>query len=219
MDDHYSEDQFFFELLQETHSKFLESPVYLKQQRENKKWNYSVCGTPVQKNKGILFGINWGADSDHSVQSEMPQGTDVKKYHFMKRSKSFLENGWINNIETPDYNYTNFCFFRTPRACDLVYNDYLLSSGLFEKYVRFIKPPWLLAIGTTSFYKLENLGILSEIKSFTHGKARGYAAKLWDWNLFSVPHAGARLSNESRKAIWDQVTHEMRNRTDHSSPG
>lgn len=219
MDNDNPENKFFFELLQETHSKFLESPVYLKQQQENKKWNYSVCGTPIQKNKGILFGINWGADSDHPAQSDMPNGEDVKEYRFMQRSKDYLQNGWISSIETPSYNYTNFCFFRTPRASDLVYDDYLLSSGLFEKYVRFINPPWLLAIGTTSFYKLEDLGILTEIKAFAHGKARGYAARLWDWNLFAVPHPVARLSNESRKAIWDQVTQELRSRIDHSSPG
>ena len=45
---------------------------------------------------------------------------------------------------------------------------------------------------------------------FAKNKFKGFAAELWDFKLFSVPHPSARLKTKSRQTIWNKVTEEMK---------
>src|SRR5690606_12989606 len=90
--------------------------------------------------------------------------------------------------------------------------DYQNSLPLFEKYIRYINPPWLLSVGVTNIAKLNSLGVLKEIRQHfdDQKKFSGFSGQLWDWHLFAVPHPGARLTNNSRFRIWERVTEEMK---------
>lgn len=202
-----SEEIFFNELLRETKEQFEKSPVFEKQIRENKLWNYAVCATPIIKNQGVVFGINWGGEG--RAQTEMPSGKGITEYHFIKHTREFLEKYWKLDFEQINFNYTNLCFFRTAKEKDLVEKDYELSLPLFEKYVRYINPPWLLSIGGKNMKVLDKHNKLEHIDRHfdNENKFKGHSAKLWGYDVFSVPHPSAEgITKESRHIIWEKVT-------------
>jgi hypothetical protein len=202
-DNEQSPQAFFEELLAETAKQFKNSPICKHQMEKSEQWNYSICDTPILKNRPILFGINWGGVG---IKPQMltTQWGDITEYPFIKRIKSILEHDLKFNFSNIDFNYTNFCFFRSPRASDLQEDDYKLSIPLFEKYVRYINPQWLLSIGNTSFQKLRQYGLLQDIVQYESAgsKVNGYFGKLWNYDIYSVPHPNAHLSNGSRAEIW-----------------
>lgn len=210
MDLDKSENNFLAELLDVTDQQFKKSPVYQKQLKLGKRWNYSICATPISKGKGVLFGINWGGD-DNSPQTIMPSGQDVENYHFIKQIRKYLDPQWNLDFTTINFNYTNLCFFRTPKQSCLSLGDYELSLPLFERYIRYINPPWILSIGVSNLRILNRLGALSNLKDHydNQGKFRGQSGRLWGWHFFSVPHPSAHLTRESRLEIWSAVTQEM----------
>jgi len=209
-----SPNKFFDELLMATEKQFKKSPVYQKQLKLHKEWNYAVCATPIIKDKGVIFGINWGGENI-SAQTKMPDGTGISKYHFIKQSRQFLEKNWGLDISSINFNYTNLCFFRTPKERYLSPDDYELSLPLFKEYISYIKPPWILSIGGKNLKVLNRFGALKNIKWHfdKQGKFKGHSGQLWDWNVFSVPHPSARLTSEARQTIWEIVTAEMKNTT------
>ncbi len=215
MEKNTPENQFFDELLSDTAIMFKKSPVYEKQQELGKNWNYAVCATPIIKGKGIIFGINWGGD-DIQPQTTMPTGENIVNYTFIKQSRKYLEQLGLNFSDI-NFNYTNLCFLRTPKANLLEEDDFRLSIPLFEKYVRFINPPWLLSIGGKNMKILDKFGHLKgdEIVRYydDQRKFRGHSAPLWEWNVFSVPHPQARLSKASnaRQTIWEKIIFKMNN--------
>lgn len=215
MDSNISADIFFSELLVDTDRQFKKSPIYQKQSTLGNQWNYAVCATPISKNNGILFGINWGGADNFQPQTIMPSGQGITEYHFIKKSRQLLEKQWGLDFTSINFNYTNLCFFRTPKERYLSADDYKLSLPLFERYVRYIDPPWLLSIGGTNLKVLGSLGVLKNIRQHfdRQGKFRGHSGQLWDWNIFSVPHPSAHLTSEARLTIWETVTIEMKKAT------
>ena len=205
MDKNKSEHQFFAELLSDTEKQFKQSPVYQKQLKQGKNWNYAVCATPIQRERGILFGINWGGD-DNQPQIQIPSGEDIVDYTFVKQNRNNLEKVGLNFTEI-NFNYTNLCFFRTPKANLLMEDDFRLSLPLFERYVRYINPPWLLSIGEKNIKILNRFKLLREIDPHYdhHRKFKGHSALLWNWNVFSAPHSQAKMTNKARQTIWDKL--------------
>src|SRR5687768_10789690 len=78
-----------------------ETPLFQRGLSEQKKWAYSVCGTPIQRGKGLIVGINWGGGSDKSkdsyeVQEKMPTIEEYRElfrkghYQFLKRSSKYI---------------------------------------------------------------------------------------------------------------------------------
>lgn len=207
-----SANNFFAELIADTNEKFRESSIYHKQKTLNKKWNYAICATPITKDSGVIFGINWGGEDGYEAQTTMPTGQGITKYHFIQQSRQFLEKHWGLDITSVNFNYTNLCFFRSPSEKYLLKKDYELSLPLFEKYIRYINPPWLLSIGSSNLKVLDHFGLLKNIHRHfdNQNKFKGHSAQLWDYNIFSVPHPSAHLTNEARQTIWTKVTTEMK---------
>jgi hypothetical protein len=164
MNDILPDNIFFSELLIDTDEQFKKSTIYQKQLSLGEQWNYSICATPISKGNGVIFGINWGGSGDFTAGTVMPTGDDIAGYHFIKQSKTFLEKHWQIDISKINFNYTNLCFFRTPKEKDLSFDDYKLSWPLFEKYVDYINPPWLLSIGVTNLKVLNSLNLLKNIQ-------------------------------------------------------
>jgi len=197
-------DDFFQQLLSDTDAAFLQSPVCQFQYQAGYKWNYSVCGTPLQPGKGIILGINWGADGVHEKQTVMPDGKDVAEYIFMKKSRANIEDILELDFECANFNYTNLCFFRTPAIVFLSPRDYRLSLPLFRSLVEFINPPWIFSLGNSNYKVLSDLEALSGIVEFfdKERKHKAVKGKLWGFDFYSVPHPGARVKAASRKELW-----------------
>lgn len=215
MEGNKTADLFFAELLIDTDEQFRRSPVYRKQLQLGRQWNYAICATPISQGNGIIFGINWGGVDNYPPQTVIPTGEDIADYHFIRQSRQYLEKHWQLDISNINFNYTNLCFFRTPMERDLSGDDYKLSLPLFEKYVRYINPPWLLSIGGTNLKMLDGFGLLKNIQRHfdNENKFKGHSAQLWDYSIFSVPHPTARLTTDSRQTIWTKVTEEMKRAT------
>jgi hypothetical protein len=203
---------FFKTLLDKTKQNFAESNVKILQEERGENWNYAICDTPIVKGKGIIFGINWGGNGNFVPHIEEPDGLNISDYIFIKRSKAFLEKGWDLDFNNINFNYSNLCFFRSPKASDLIFEDFDTSLPLFKEYVKYIKPPWLLSIGGTNIKILDQLGCLLNIKTFEddENKFKGYTADLWGYKVYSVPHPSARLKRKSRQTIWNKITNEMK---------
>ena len=61
--------KFFENLRAMTKVAFSNSPVYKNQIEKKEQLGFSICGNPIQRGKGILFGINWGGRGEYAEQS------------------------------------------------------------------------------------------------------------------------------------------------------
>jgi hypothetical protein len=201
------EEQFLQQLLTDTKEKFIGSPVFAEQQQLGRQWNYSACGTPIQVGKGILLGINWGVSGDHQPQTEMPDGKDIPTYNFIHRSRQFLETYLRMDFDTMNFNYTNLCFFRTPKEVFLRPRDYENSLPLFKQFVEFVKPNWIFSLSNNNSKILSQYGQLTSCTDFydNEQKHKGVKANLWGHPYFSVPHPNARVKTKSRNEIWERI--------------
>lgn len=183
------EEQFLQRLLVETKEKFIGSPIFAEQQQLCRQWNFSVCGTPIQVGKGILLGINWGVSGDHKPQAEMPDGKDIPTYNFIRRSRQYLETYLLLNFDTMNFNYTNLCFFRTPKEIFLRVTDYENCLPLFRQFVEFIKPEWIFSLSNNNSKILSRFGQLTDCRSFYdhEQKYKGVKATLWGQSILFRP--------------------------------
>lgn len=202
--------QFFNDLLRDTWQVFRESPIKQYQDREKKNWNYAICETPIQKGKGLIFGLNWGGENDYPAQKNYPSINKGKRnWPFISTSrKYFKKHIGIESIN--QINYSNLCFFRSPKIKYLKERDWELALPLFEKYVNYIKPTWTLMLGNTGINYLGNhLTITDRIKVNGKGrKVKGYKGVLFGKYKFKcVPHPNNYRFNSSEKIdeLWAKV--------------
>ena len=197
MSDSITSLDFFSELREATEKEFQKS------QLNGKGYSYSICGTPIIKKRPIIFGINWGG-SKGEPQADMPKEANAKEindYSFIKGVKRCIDSELHINFEQINFNYTNLCFFRTPSASGLQPADFERSIPLFKKYVEFIQPTWLLSVSMSNFDHLRNH--LEEINGYV-------SAKLWNFDIFFVPHPGARLSPIKRQEMWTAALSQIK---------
>lgn len=201
------EEQFLQDLLAYTEEMFLNSPVYATQKQSGCQWSYSVCNTPIQRGKGILLGINWGVSGYHVPQTKMPDGKEITTYNFIYRSREFLERYLLLDFDTLNFNYTNLCFFRTPKESSLHKKDYENSLALFRKFVEFVEPKWIFSLSSNNNKILSQFGHLTDSTDFydSDNKYKGVKANLWGHSYFSVPHPNARVKAKSRNEIWELI--------------
>lgn len=205
------EEQFFNELLNKTRLVYESSPVY-KKHGANNNWHYAICDTPIQKDKGVFFGLNWGG-KEHKAQTVHPSEDYERDWKLAKHANHYLDKHF--NTGLSQLNYSNLCFFRTPTAKYLSYQDWQLSIPLFQEYVEFINPPWAIMMG--------NPKILNE-KQFTNRKRLEFKAPNANRRSFAyvgllfgkypfgaVPHSAARCSPETHTNLWAQMEVELKN--------
>ena len=200
-----NEEQFFKYLLDKTEAEFKKSKTFEK--NGDKNWNYAICDTPIQKGKGIFFGLNWGG-KDINAQTVYPKGNKDRNWNFISQSRTYFRKHLNSEIE--GLNYSNLCFFRSPRIKDLESEDWNLAIPLFIEYVEYIEPKWLLMLGKPPKALSSEI---EEFKSFyipdetINTSVFGYTGKLHGKIPFGgVPHPQARVSNEARHGVWKKVT-------------
>lgn len=208
--------EFFFDLLNETKKAFQNSPIKQCQEQLThlRQWNYAVCETPIQKNKGIILGLNWGG-TDYPPQKNYPEAKKDRDWSFMTLSMPYI-NKYMGIQSIEEVNYTNLCFFRTTNISYLKDEDWEISLPLFEKYTKFINPPWILLLGNTGVIFLKRYDSLDKLKTLiVHDKIRrviGYKGILFgQFQFFCVPHSQAHISTKDRNKIWEKVTNNKIN--------
>ena len=155
------ESQFFFDLLAETGKVFQESPIRDYQKEHKKNWNYAVCETPIQIGRGLIFGLNWGGD-DKNTQTQYPVAEKERNWNFMNNSIRYFKE-YLNIIDIGEVNYSNLCFFRSPKVKFLTQKDWELSLPLFRKYVEYINPSWTVLLGKKGVSILNDFGHLTSL--------------------------------------------------------
>ena len=203
------EEQFFYELLEKTRLVYQNTPVY-KKYGAIKNWHYAICDTPIQKGKGVFFGLNWGG-KNHQAQTVHPTEDYVRNWPLAKHANHYLEKHLDTSLEK--LNYSNICFFRTPTAKYLTYQDWQLAIPLFKEYVEYISPPWALMLGSpkilnesqfTQRKRLEFKAANSKRRSFA------YVGLLFGKYPFgAVPHSAARCSPETHNVLWEKMYLEL----------
>ena len=202
------EEIFFYNLLDETKQDFLKSPVKEKQEELGKNWNYAICETPIQKNKGIIFGLNWGGDN-HQPQSDFPVAEKERNWNFMNNSLHYFDK-YLKIKSISEVNYSNLCFFRSPKIHYLNWKDWELAIPLFRRYVDYINPPWALLLGKTGIGILDYYGHLKNLKKIEiKGKRKrtfGYSGILFEkYPFYCVPHPQAHIATDVREKVWKNV--------------
>ncbi len=202
-----AEEKFFYDLLKKSKEVFLTSETYKNNKNEN--WNFAVCETPIQRNAGVFFGLNWGGKNINE-QSKYPVAMKKRNWNFVSHSRRYFRDYLGKEIE--ELNYSNLCFFRSPKVYQMANSDWELAIPLFKEYIEYIKPPWTLMLGKPNRLwekHVEN----KESKPFFDKKYNktvyGYTGKLFGkYPFVAVPHPQARISPESRKQIWQELVAE-----------
>ena len=195
----------YITLLHQVGNQFKQSDIITKQTKGINEWNYALCATPIQKNMGLLLGINWGGkDKFYPISDDVPTGEDIKEYPFIKRCKGYLQKYLEVDLEKINFNYSNFCFFRSPKVSDLSNNDFSLCKPILKEYINYINPPWILSLGVTI---VDHLPKDINIKPFKteHKNILGYKGNLFGYNYFILPHPNYPLHNTYRDEIWEEV--------------
>jgi hypothetical protein len=200
-----NEINFFNHLLDETKKVFLESET--RKHNPNENWNYAICDTPIQKGKGLFFGLNWGGN-DKNAQSAYPDAIKERDWNFINNSRSYFREFF--KLEIENLNYSNLCFLRTPNAFKLHPSDWKLTIPLFQEYVEYINPPWTLMLGKPVplwDHHLEPKSFFLVDDKKNNRKVYGYSGLLFGKYPFgAVPHPQARVSKEARMEIWKKVS-------------
>jgi hypothetical protein len=207
-----NEEIFFYNLLDETAKAFETTETKKKYPNEN--WNFAICDTPIQIGKGLFFGLNWGG-SNINRQTEYPKKDKKREWRFIKNVRPYIKEYFNKEIE--NLNYSNLCFFRTPKANQIVKQDWDKAIYLFSKYTHFVKPKWTLMLGNPpkqlkSSNYLSNLELIKIIDSSKENVkvVKGYTGMLFGKYPFGcVPHPQARISIQARKEIWDKIIEKL----------
>ena len=130
-----------------------------------------------------------------------------KNWNFVSHSRKYFRDYFDKEIE--ELNYSNLCFFRSPKVKQIENEDWELAIPLFQKYVNYIDTPWTLMLGKPNHlwknYLFDRKTIT--IRDTKNGKSvYGYTGMLFDKYPFSaVPHPQAKISSETQVEVWDQV--------------
>jgi len=201
---HMNGEDFFYDLLKKTEVVFKQSATRKMYPEEN--WNFAICETPIQKGKGLFFGLNWGGDNIDQ-QSVYPPKHKDRNWKFVTQSRPFFKEYFDADIE--DLNYSNLCFFRSPDMNSFEGSDWDLALPLFKEYVDFVEPSWSLMLGkppsrlNNHIKGYERHVVINESND---RRVFGYTGKLFGAIPFgSVPHTESQISTEARHEIWSKV--------------
>lgn len=201
------EEIFFYDLLNKTEEKFKTSATRKKYPNEN--WNFAICDTPIQKGKGLFFGLNWGGE-DINQQTVYPPKEKDRNWKFVTNSRPYFREYFKEEIE--DLNYSNVCFFRSPDMRHFVPSDWDLAIPLFEEYVHHVNPAWTLMLGKPPSQLKQHIVNFTrhEVINKSNGnRVFGYTGTLFgEYPFGSVPHTESRISSDARRAIWDEVVNK-----------
>lgn len=205
-----NEEDFFYYLLRKTEVAFHNSKTKLKYPKAN--WNFAICDTPIQKGKGLFFGLNWGGENINQ-QTVYPDKHKPRNWKFINNSRGFFKE--FLNEEIEDLNYSNLCFFRSPSLKELEETDWELAIPLFEKYVNYANPAWCLMLGSPNELKqrglIKNIERVSIVDSKTKNRVFGFIGKLFGkYSFGSVPHTESRISKQARNDIWKIVSEKIK---------
>jgi len=200
---------FFHLLLQKTDEAYRRSDVIVK----NGHWSYSVCGTPIYKEQGLIVGLNWGGGGTGEVfqaQVKYPNGNDIESYPFIKRLFPYLK-AYLKVEDPKKLNYSNLCFFRSPHVDELTKKDWTLSSALFHNYAGYVRPAWIL-LATSGMDKALEVLELDQIELFKTGREKVFSACKARCSIaqksipfYAFPHPNAKVPGWVRDQLWGQV--------------
>lgn len=201
------EELFFYDLLGKTAEGFKDSETRKKYSGKN--WNFAICDTPIQKKRGIFFGLNWGGD-DINQQTIYPPKNKDRNWNFISRIRPYFRDYFKQEIE--DLNYSNLCFFRSPDMKHFVSADWERAIPLFKEYTEYIDPPWMLMFGAPPATMSTNH--ITDFKRIDYeGETKysyGYTGILFKKYPFgSVPHPQSQISNEARNYLWQEVSKSL----------
>ncbi len=162
---------FFHLLLEETKELYKTSDVINK----NSGWSYSMCGTPIVKKQGLILGLNWGGGGTGELfnpQAKYPDGDEIKTYPFIIKLTPYLKDH-LGLEDITKINYSNLCFFRSPKVQDLSEKDWEVSIPLIQSYIKYVDPTWIV-LTSSNVDRAKKPLLLDSTELFTAGVGRIY---------------------------------------------
>jgi uracil-DNA glycosylase len=208
-------DNSFETLLAKTEAAWQKLPIRIE------KWKYAISATEFRPGKGLILGINWGADDKgHEKPLHPGDDHDLSKYRFIAVSRVHLKRILNLNFDEGkfNFNYSNLCFFRSKRVSDLTEAHHKLSIPLFEEYVQHIQPKWIIGFGVTNYTVMNRYGMVDQ---WNEAPGDGKAFKLYYGRykgcpIYLLPHPQARVPGERRQQLWDSLEEQLK--TDYVQP-
>ena len=201
------DDEFYDQLLEKTVQAYHKSPVY-KNYGKEKNWYYAICDSPIQKQKPVFFGLNWGG-KNHKPQKKNPTGNYERDFAVAKGAEDYLNKYLNQNLN--DFNYSNLCFFRTPGTKYLTKKDFKLSLPLFKEYVEYINPPFCIMTGSASNIPYQHITNRNKILYDTPKKGKLTSGLLFEkFPFVSLPHNRAIVTTKARNYLWSKVNQELK---------
>ena len=200
---------FFRLLLQDTEKAYQKSDII----QTNPHWAYSVCATPIVKNEGLIVGLNWGGgnNEEFKAQAEYPKGDDVEKYPFIMKLAPYLKDH-LKVADVKKINYSNLCFFRSPKVSDLKQKDWECSQNLIQNYVKYVNPSWILLVTTNLDRAKDALSLDENPLPFQAGTEKVFTAYKSTSRVggktipfYALPHPNAHIKAAVRKILWNEV--------------
>lgn len=178
-------------------------------QAESEAWGYSICATPLEPGLPLILGINWGGKADEPEQKEMPARQKFQQqiaggdYSFLRRSSALMAEYAGINVESGHFNYSNLCFFRTPKIDLLTREDYRHSWPILKRLIERLAPPYIICLGTSAIDHLEES---TRERRIPHQQARrqyrAYAGTIISHPFYALPHPNARVPIGVREDLW-----------------
>jgi len=117
--------------------------------KESPQWSYSLCTTVPEIGQPIIVGINWGDDGHYypaQTAVDLSPETPWGKMGSLNRLKKWMSH-YFSDLPLSKFNQTNICFFRTPKADRLMYEDYELCLPIFSSFIADCKPCYIFGLG------------------------------------------------------------------------
>ena len=193
---------FFYRLLDETKDAFYSSPI---SKSPFNTWGAAVCDNPIKQGAPIMAGIHWGGSSYTGFQTEYPSEKN-RNYTFLRNVPGLLKNHFnINSID--EINYTNVCFFRSTHEEKITPRDWRNTINLFDKYVDYVKPSYMIILGRTPIEQLDKCLCLNDLVSVRVGETkkryRVFTAKYKGlYPLVGLPHPNGKIQKKSLDDLW-----------------
>jgi uracil-DNA glycosylase len=217
-----SPEEIFQDLKKEALSAFQSRNGILSKEQN---WGLSICATPIQIDKGLIMGINWGGGSasdkyEYKVQDVMPTFDDFqhdynnRDYKFLERVSRLFKDFLGADVGKGEFNYSNLCYFRSPDISYLNEEDYKICLPILKSFVAYVKPEWIVSLSTGNIKYLRKYfpdDLTYETIQSENTSHKAFRGKFLDIPFYNLPHPNARrLSNETYYAIWKNVFSDVK---------
>jgi hypothetical protein len=150
----------FKQLLSMTERAFNKSNINSFACNRDFQWNYSICGTKIEKNHVLLLGFNWGVGNDNKFPFQKQTWdkymnletfdvllTKPNELGSLKRLEKYLLK-YKPELNLKNIGYSNFCYFRSKNEYQINGSDIETCRPIFIKFLEITQPSMIISLSS-----------------------------------------------------------------------